>query len=302
MKPSRSKALVGGMLAVPIITTGIAWTIAWLRCRPKRTLPERTPADEGLPHEPVEFDSGGATLRGWFVTPRVTPAPTIVMPHSWSLNAAQMLPVARGLHEAGYAALVYDTRGHGASEGGSFITIRTFADDLSAAVGAAERRRDVDAGRIGVVGHSMGGAGAIVAASEDPRIRALVCSSAFSDPLELTRRNLLRYHIPRWPFLGLIRLPIERRLGTTMTEIAPRNRIGRVRAPVLLMHGEADRFVPSSDLDAITAAAGANVEWMLLPDRRHADLIRDPSYLPTVIEFLDRALGTTRQGLGPATR
>jgi alpha-beta hydrolase superfamily lysophospholipase len=290
MNLPRSETLVRGVLALPLLTAGVAWTLTWLWCKPKRTPPNRTPADEGMPHEPVEFASGGATLRGWLVTPRETPAPTIVIPHSWSLNAAQMLPVARGLYEAGYAALLYDTRGHGASGGGSFITIRTFADDLSAAIGAAERRPEVDPARIGVIGHSMAGAAAIVAASQDPRIRALVSSSAFADPVELARRSLLRYHIPRWPFVRLMRFPIEWKLGTTMAEIAPRNRIMRVRAPILLMHGAADRFIPTSDFDLLTAAAGPNVECSLLEGRRHADVLRDSSYLPTVIEFLDRVL------------
>jgi len=283
-------ALVGGFLVVSLGTVGFGWIFAWLWCRPRRLIDQETPADHGLAHESVRFDSRGDTLSGWFIAPDRAPAPVVVLAHGWSRNAAQMLPLARPLHDAGYAVLLYDARGHGASTGRGFITIRTMEEDLRAALDYCQTRQEVDGACIGVIGHSMGAASAINAASRDPRIRALVSSSAFADIPALTRRTLRQFHVPAWPFFPLVRHFIERATGEPMVQLSPQNQIGRVLAPVLLMHGAADRFVPPAELDDLHARANGNSIRVLLPNRRHSDVMDDKQYLPEVIRFLTGVL------------
>ena len=53
--------------------------------------------------------------------------------------------------------------------------------DVVSVVNYAAGRSDVDANRIGILGISMGGASAILAAAKDKRIRAVVDDSGFSD-------------------------------------------------------------------------------------------------------------------------
>lgn len=158
---------VGGITALSV---GFSWVFARLYCRPKRRLPTKTPADYGLPFESVTFTSHGAPLQGWFISLEGNPtrSPAIVLAHGWSNNAAQMLPVACALHQAGFRVLLYDARGHGSSGDDGPITIVKFAEDLRSAVGYLGGRPDVDATRLGVVGHSLGGAGAILAAGRKP--------------------------------------------------------------------------------------------------------------------------------------
>lgn len=125
-----------------------------------------------------------------------------------------------------------------------------------------------------MLGRSIGGAGAILAASTDPRVRAVVSCSAFADPEALTRGHLARLRIPSWPFTWLVCRFIERWLGSDMNSVAPQNRIGHIAAPILLIHGDADRFVPPSSVDALYAQASRErAERLLVPGRRHSDLI-----------------------------
>jgi dipeptidyl aminopeptidase/acylaminoacyl peptidase len=267
----------------------VSYLFARLYCRPARELPGETPADLGLPFEEVAVPSHGKTLRGWFIPARdgITPFPTIIAAHGWSHSAAQMLPVVRLLYEAGFAGLVCSARGHGGSDGDGPITIRKVAEDILSEFHYLEGRQDVDGSRIGVVGHSIGGSAGILATSMDPRIRALVSMSAFADPMELTERHLTRARIPRWPFLRLVRWFIERWLGTTMSDVAPKNRISRVTAPVMLFHGESDRFIPSSDMEVIYREAKENIakRW-IVPGRRHSDIHLDPGFGPRMVDFL----------------
>ncbi len=179
-----------GLGAIAALSIGFSWLFARLYTRPRRRLPSKTPIDYGLPFEPITFNSRGVLLNGWFIPTDGNPAlrPAIILAHGWSSNAAQMLPLAHLLHTAGFGVLMYDARGHGTSGAAGPITIRKFAEDLMAAIDYLEIRLGADATCLGVVGHSMGGASTILAASIEPRIRVLVSSSAFADAVALTRR------------------------------------------------------------------------------------------------------------------
>ena len=87
--------------------------------------------------------------------------------------------LANALADAGFLVLRYDKRGIGQS-GGRIETagFADYAEDLRAAVKFVADRKDVDPKRIAVVGHSEGGAVALVAAAKDKRIAALVLVAA----------------------------------------------------------------------------------------------------------------------------
>lgn len=280
----------GGVVAFSV---GFSWLFARRYCRPDRRLPTKTPAHYDLSYEPVAFTSQGVPLKGWFIPAngKPGPQPAAIVAHGWSNNSAQMLPVARVLHDAGFGVLVYDARGHGTGGDDGPITLRKLAEDLVAAIDYLGSRPEVDMTRLGVVGHSMGGSGAIVAASMESRIRVVVSSSAFADPITLTRDMMRARHIPRGPFLWLVCRVIERWLGTAMADIAPQNRIGQIMAPVLLIHGDSDSFIPPSNMETLYAQANREYtqKW-LVPGRRHSDVILDPGYGLRIVDFLSKQL------------
>jgi predicted alpha/beta hydrolase len=72
--------------------------------------------------------------------------------------------LASALADAGFAVLRYDKRGIGQSGGRvESAGLTEYAEDVRAAVTFMGRRKDVDAKRISVVGHSEGGAAALIA-------------------------------------------------------------------------------------------------------------------------------------------
>lgn len=292
-----------GTGAMATLSVAFSWVFARRWGRPKRQLSSKTPADYALPHESVTFTSHGVALHGWLITPDRTPFSTVVLPHGWASNAADMLPGAARLRDEGFGVLVYDSRGHGTSGDRGPVTIRTFAEDLTAAVDHLVERPEVDAARLGIVGHSMGGAAAIVAASDEPRIGAVVSSSAFADIASLTRHTLRSFHVPRWPFVWLVGRIVEGHLQTTMIDLSPQNRIGQIRAPVLLLHGADDERIPPSDMAALYANANRANTWrVLFPDRGHEDIFEDPSYVRRIISFLHESLDHSPRNAGPEHR
>ena len=83
--------------------------------------------------------------------------------------------LAGALADAGFLVLRYDKRGVGQSGGRDEVaTLADFAEDLRAAVRFLSNRKGVDRRRLAVVGHSEGGAVAMLAADREDRIAALV--------------------------------------------------------------------------------------------------------------------------------
>jgi pimeloyl-ACP methyl ester carboxylesterase len=126
----------------------------------------------------VAFESRGDRLNGIFYLPAgVGSHPVVVLLHGNPGNERN-LDVAQALRRAGYAVLYFNYRGSWGS-GGTFS--RTHAlEDVHAALGfvrsgVAAERYGTDSTRVALVGHSMGGWLALLAAAADPRV---VCVGA----------------------------------------------------------------------------------------------------------------------------
>ena len=125
----------------------------------------------------VEFTSLGATLRGWLFEPSITPAPAVVMAHGFSATRHMTIDkYAEALCSAGFAVLLYDHRGFGASDGhpqrevNPWIQTRGYLDATDFAMSLSQ----VDKSRVAVWGDSFSAGCACVAATIDHRIQAVV--------------------------------------------------------------------------------------------------------------------------------
>ncbi|MFL5619647.1 MAG: alpha/beta hydrolase family protein [Gemmatimonadaceae bacterium] len=131
---------------------------------------------------PVAFTSGGARLVGTLILPpdsRARPYPALVLAHgSEDSDRHSFGPVPYVLAGRGYAVLVFDKRGTGASSGSwRDVGLELLADDVAAAVQLLAARRDVAPRRIGIIGFSEGGWVAPLAAARTPLVRFIVTIS-----------------------------------------------------------------------------------------------------------------------------
>jgi uncharacterized protein len=131
--------------------------------------------------EDIEFDAEGVTLRGWFYSPDDASGelPCIVMTHGVSCTKEMGLePFAEVFTAAGFACVVYDHRGFGASDTAPGKPRQELdpwdqIHDCQHAITYAQGRPDVDASRIGVWGSSYSGGNAFVVAAIDRRVKAV---------------------------------------------------------------------------------------------------------------------------------
>ena len=150
--------------------------------RPPGPLGPATPARYGLGYQDVAFRTAdGVRLSAWYIPPR-NGAAVVLLPGAGSTRTA-VLGQAAVLARHGYGALLVDTRGHGRS-GGHAMDFGWWGNrDLAAAVSFLDRQPGVRAGKIAVLGESMGGEQALAAAGADPRIRAVVAEGATGQQL-----------------------------------------------------------------------------------------------------------------------
>jgi pimeloyl-ACP methyl ester carboxylesterase len=243
----------------------------------------QTPADFGLGGEQVWLESvNGTRLHAWFIPAGSRAAPAVVVLHGWGANGALLLPIAPRLHNGGFHALFLDARNHGHSEHDDFSSMPRFAEDLE--VGLAWLRARDDVTDTVVVGHSVGAGAAILAASRDRDIAAVVSLSAFAHPREMMTKQL-RLEVLPGAVTGAMLWPIEQIIGHRFDDIAPLRRIEDVECPILIVHGDADRVIPVEDAFRLFEAA-TDARVLIVPGGEHAALESVEPHLADIVAFL----------------
>jgi hypothetical protein len=131
------------------------------------------PVDLGRPFEEVTIEtSDGLELAGWYVPSRNGAAVLSYPTRSGKVQQARMLA------RHGYGVLLLDARGYDGSDGDPNVFGWAGARDIHAGVTWLQRRADVEDGRIGGIGFSVGGEAMLQAAAENDGLRAVVSEGA----------------------------------------------------------------------------------------------------------------------------
>jgi alpha-beta hydrolase superfamily lysophospholipase len=216
----------------------------------------RNPADDFLYYRDVTLTTAdGVNLAASYV-PALTDGapdrhPTVLLCHGLQDHKETMLNLVPWLHRAGYNVMLFDFRGHGASDKRPTTIGRLEALDVEAALDWLEAEGVGES--IGGLGMSLGAAALVNAAVEDPRLDALVLDSLFAD----------------WgdtDFARDYRLPPEWLVPDVPN---PVDIIPRVHVPVFIIHGTADILASVDHARRLYAAANEPKE-MWINDSGHA--------------------------------
>ncbi|TDQ05467.1 alpha/beta fold hydrolase [Labedaea rhizosphaerae] len=127
---------------------------------------------------------GGDPLKAFVLTPTGRgngPFPLLVMPSSWGTPNLEYVGAAGRLAtEHGYEVISYSSRGFYDSGGQNDIAGPATVGDVSAVIDWAGNHH-ADLNRVGVVGISYGAGVGLLAAADDPRIKAVSAMSAWTD-------------------------------------------------------------------------------------------------------------------------
>lgn len=248
-----------------------------------------TPADIGLAYEDVRFTTDdGVTLSGWLVPAARETRAAVVLMHGFSWHRLPWLAGFVPWLQQRYNVLQFDFRGHGGSDD-ALISLGTLEQrDVAAAVRFLEGR---GLGPIALMGISMGGSVAIMAAPDLP-VAAVIADAAYaqlSNPIS----NRLRdegYPLTR---LGAGLVLTAAGLRARVRLRSPIHRVAQIapRALLLISPGE-DRLVSPHQSLRMFRAAGEPKELFVVPGAAHAEahLTAPEAYERRVLDFLARHL------------
>lgn len=244
-----------------------------------------------VPFEEVHITSfDGKNLFGRYYH-HMDGAPVQIMFHGYRGSAIRDFCGGAVLaRKLGHNALIVDQRAHGRSQGTTitFGVLERF-DCKSWAEYVQRRFGDVP---IVLSGVSMGAATVLMATELDlPKtVTAVLADCPFSSPKEIIAKVAGEMGLPSKPAavccaLGAV-LFGHFRLGASAAESAVRH----TKLPILLIHGQEDRFVPCDMSRRISAACAGDCEFYTFPKAAHGfSYITDPQHYETLtVSFLNR--------------
>ncbi len=234
---------------------------------------EVTPQQLGMAYEELELRAeDGVRLHGWFLPVKGSRL-TLLVCHGNGGNISHRLDRAL-LAQAhlGTDVLLFDYRGYGRSDG------RPDEEGTYRDARAAWRwllTKGVAPGRIVIFGESLGSAVALQLALENGGARALVLESPFASIPAMARA--VYPFLPVWP---LVR-----------TRYDNLSKIGRLRLPLLVLHGERDDIVPFAQGRRVFEAAPEPKRFWAIPGAHHNDtyVVGGEPYWRALRQFLDEA-------------
>jgi fermentation-respiration switch protein FrsA (DUF1100 family) len=188
--------------------------------------------------------------------------------------------------DTGWVVLTFSFRGTGRSDGD--FSLGGWLTDLKAATDTLLATPGVDAAWL--CGFAAGGALAICAAGEDPRVRGV---ATFATPADFGDRAIdAKRFVAQARSLGIIRDPAFPpdldAWARELREVRPLGLIGKLPPrPILLVHGANDEVVPIIDARALADAADGMVELRVLVGAGHR-LRHDPRAIAMLIGWMDR--------------
>jgi pimeloyl-ACP methyl ester carboxylesterase len=208
-----------------------------------------TPESLGFNHTHLTIAAeNGKWLKAWLLEPERTEYSdtTVIIVHGWGANKNVMLPLAKPFYDANINVCLFDSRNHGESESDSFSSMPKFASDIESVYHFLHHHYPNNTQSIFLLGHSVGAAAVLLAASKPLPLNGVISISSFAHPALAMKRFL--HKLEKFPTLvPLILSYTQWIIGYKFDDIAPMNTIQKVSPAIMIVHGNSDITVPIED-------------------------------------------------------
>lgn len=166
--------------------------------------------------------------------------------------------------------LLIDQRAHGKSEGKTISFGILERQDILCWVHYAVERFGPNV-EILLYGVSMGGATVLMASELElpDNVKGIVSDCPYADPLEIILYVGKRTSIPRWLIKPFVILAAKIYGGFDIQETSATSAVKHTKIPVLIIHGEADRYVPCQMSEPVMTANPKMVSRVTFPNAPH---------------------------------
>jgi len=165
--------------------------------------------------------------------------------------------------------------------------------DVEAAYQYLTDQAGVDAHQVGLFGNSMGGAIAILYASEHPEIYATIAQSPYNSYQDEIWYQTRRAKLPAFLMAPLIELWMQRKFEFSIDEISPLRKIKQISPnAVFILQGGQDVMLDTKQAGKLYAAAGEPKIYWYDESVKHIDFQQamGAEFERRVIEFYDQYL------------
>jgi putative redox protein len=214
-----------------------------------------------MPTEKFQFPGAdGLMLAASLDLPEGEPTAYALLAHCFTCGKDVLAAkrIAEGLAKHGIATLRFDFTGIGASEGEFANT--TFSSNIGDLVLAADHLRKIKRAPAILIGHSLGGAAILAAASMIPEAKCIATIAAPSDPAHVT--HLFKDHIPAIREQGEFEVSlagrpfrIKREFLDDIAEHKLTDTVAKLHKPLLIFHSPTDDYVGIDNATRIFIAA-----------------------------------------------
>ncbi|MEG4580289.1 alpha/beta hydrolase [Microcoleus sp. MON1_C5] len=235
----------------------------------ERLIFQPPPSSQSESREVIKVSSANGVKISTVHFPNPQAKYTILYSHGNAEDLDGIWWLLREIRDSGFAVFGYDYQGYGTSQGkpSEYNTYR----DIDAAYNYLTQQLGVPANQIILYGRSVGGGPAIDLASRQ-KVGGLVVESSFVSAFRVLTR------IPILPFDKFVNI----------------NKIGKVRSPVLVIHGKADEVVHFWHGEQLFATANEPKVNFWVDGAGHNDLIdvageRYAATLRTFAKLVDKS-------------
>ncbi len=189
----------------------------------------------------------------------------------------------------GFNALVVDQRAHGQSGSNTICFGIKERHDVQTWVNYANARFGAQTPVI-LSGLSMGAATVLMASNLNlsENVCAIIADSPYSAPCAILEKVAADEHYPVALVRPFMKLGARIYGGFNLTEVTAKQAVAETRIPILLIHGEADHFVPCEMSREIAARCASTVDVQTFPDAGHGlcYMVDPKRYERVVYDFL----------------
>jgi pimeloyl-ACP methyl ester carboxylesterase len=220
----------------------------------------------------ISLRSGGLNV----AVTAIGEGPAVMLLHGWGGSANDMIPLANAFARSGHRAIVFDMPGHGRSprRESSLVEFLRAIDAVSSALGSPEI----------LVGHSFGGAAAVLAITElGLPVRGAVLFSPAPGPAYYVERFSRTIGLPPDRARGMMRRLVAR-IGRSAESLDAIVAARNADVPAVIFHDPADREVPFTFATQM-AEAWKGSRLVPAPALGHKRILRDPATIVAAIDF-----------------
>lgn len=215
--------------------------------------------------------------------------PTVLFLHGFP-GSEKSVDIQRALMARGVATVAPSFLGAWGSGGRYRFT--TLPSQAAAALSAARKLPFVDPRRVALFGFSMGGWTALNAAARDPKLRAVVAVAPAGGPEMIGPETFDFIKRLSRPLNTIAPKALAADFRKAVTAHDPGRAVGRIKAPLLIVHGDEDKTIPAVVSRRIAERAGKNARLVIERGAAHDFLDRRERLTRLCADFLKKSLMT----------